>query len=224
MVYGATDDYGYKVVSNRVEIYDLHATLLHQLGIDHKQLTYRFGGRDMRLTDVHGEVCANCSLEHLARHATPLKPVITMTATHGGEGSTSGNRTTGNPPPRDLPRPWADRRHLPALCPHPPPAKTLTLPWRGFAPKLQRLVREHGSPLKPRNVLRQARFPIKVSTKAAIEAAELFKLECSLPGSKERARPAAWLPNHSDQIAHTCAFSVSAKNGSSCGTKLTHFP
>lgn len=56
MAYGATDDYGYKVVSNRVEIYDLHATMLHQLGIDHKQLTYRFGGRDMRLTDVHGEV------------------------------------------------------------------------------------------------------------------------------------------------------------------------
>jgi hypothetical protein len=56
MVYGATDDYGYKVVSQRVEMYDLHATILHQLGIDHKQLTYRFGGRDMRLTDVHGEV------------------------------------------------------------------------------------------------------------------------------------------------------------------------
>jgi len=55
-VYGATDDYGYKVVSQRVEMYDLHATILHQLGIDHKQLTYRFGGRDMRLTDVHGEV------------------------------------------------------------------------------------------------------------------------------------------------------------------------
>lgn len=54
--YGATDDYGYKVVENRVEIYDLHATLLHQLGIHHERLTYRFGGRDMRLTDVHGRV------------------------------------------------------------------------------------------------------------------------------------------------------------------------
>ena len=56
LAYGATDDYGYKVVANRVEMYDLHATILHQLGIDHTQLTYRFGGRDMRLTDVHGEV------------------------------------------------------------------------------------------------------------------------------------------------------------------------
>ncbi len=55
-VYGATDDYGYYVVENKVEIHDLHATMQHLLGIDHKKLTYRFGGRDMRLTDVHGEV------------------------------------------------------------------------------------------------------------------------------------------------------------------------
>jgi uncharacterized protein (DUF1501 family) len=55
-IYGQTDDYGYYVVENKVEIYDLHATMLHLLGIDHKKLTYRFGGRDMRLTDVHGEV------------------------------------------------------------------------------------------------------------------------------------------------------------------------
>lgn len=55
-VYGSTDDYGYKVVENRVEMYDLYATILHQLGLDHKRVTYRFGGRDMRLTDVHGEV------------------------------------------------------------------------------------------------------------------------------------------------------------------------
>jgi hypothetical protein len=55
-VYGATDDYGYYVVENKVEIHDLHATMLHLLGIDHKKLTFRFGGRDMRLTDVHGEV------------------------------------------------------------------------------------------------------------------------------------------------------------------------
>jgi hypothetical protein len=56
MVYGATDDYGYYAIENRVEIHDLHATMLHLLGIDHKKLTYRFGGRDMRLTDVHGNV------------------------------------------------------------------------------------------------------------------------------------------------------------------------
>jgi hypothetical protein len=55
-IYGATDDYGYYAVENKVEIHDLHATMLHLLGVDHKKQTYRFGGRDMRLTDVHGEV------------------------------------------------------------------------------------------------------------------------------------------------------------------------
>ncbi|MBI1789428.1 MAG: DUF1501 domain-containing protein [Acidobacteria bacterium] len=55
-VYGATDDYGYFAVENKVHIHDLHATILHLLGLDHKQLTYRFSGRDMRLTDVAGEV------------------------------------------------------------------------------------------------------------------------------------------------------------------------
>jgi uncharacterized protein (DUF1501 family) len=55
-VYGATDDYGYFAVENKVEVHDLHATILHLLGLDHKRLTFRFGGRDMRLTDVHGNV------------------------------------------------------------------------------------------------------------------------------------------------------------------------
>jgi uncharacterized protein (DUF1501 family) len=55
-VYGATDDYGYHAIENKVEVYDLHATMLHLLGMDHKRLTFRFGGRDMRLTDVHGHV------------------------------------------------------------------------------------------------------------------------------------------------------------------------
>jgi hypothetical protein len=55
-IYGATDDYGYHVIENKVEIHDLHATILHLLGLDHTRLTFRFGGRDMRLTDVHGEV------------------------------------------------------------------------------------------------------------------------------------------------------------------------
>jgi hypothetical protein len=54
--FGATDDYGYFAVEDKVEMYDLHATILHLLGIDHKRLIYRFSGRDMRLTDVHGEV------------------------------------------------------------------------------------------------------------------------------------------------------------------------
>ena len=54
--HGLTDDFGYKVVKDRVEMHDFHATLQHLLGIDHKKLTFRFGGRDMRLTDVHGEL------------------------------------------------------------------------------------------------------------------------------------------------------------------------
>lgn len=55
-VYGATDEYGYKVIENKAEIHDLHATMFHLLGIDHERLTFRFSGRDMRLTDVHGHV------------------------------------------------------------------------------------------------------------------------------------------------------------------------
>ena len=56
MTFGATDDYGYHAVENIVTPYDLQATILHLLGIDHERLTYRFGGRDFRLTDVHGNV------------------------------------------------------------------------------------------------------------------------------------------------------------------------
>lgn len=55
-VYGATDEYGYKAIENRMDMHDLHATMLHLLGIDHRQLTFRWSGRDMRLTDVHGRV------------------------------------------------------------------------------------------------------------------------------------------------------------------------
>jgi hypothetical protein len=54
--YGATDQWGYKAVENPIEIHDLHATILHLLGIDHKRFTHRFGGRDIRLTDVAGRV------------------------------------------------------------------------------------------------------------------------------------------------------------------------
>jgi len=56
MTYGATDDYGYKAIDKKLEIHDLHATMLHLLGMNHKKLTLRFSSRDMRLTDVHGEV------------------------------------------------------------------------------------------------------------------------------------------------------------------------
>jgi uncharacterized protein (DUF1501 family) len=55
-LYGATDEYGYYAIENKVEVHDLHATMLHLLGVDHERLTFRFGGRDMRLTDVHGDV------------------------------------------------------------------------------------------------------------------------------------------------------------------------
>lgn len=55
-IFGKTDEYGYRVIENEVTVHDLHATIMHLLGIDHKQLTFRFGGRDMRLTDVHGHV------------------------------------------------------------------------------------------------------------------------------------------------------------------------
>lgn len=56
MTYGATDDFGYNVAEDGVHVHDLQATILHQLGIDHTQLTYRFQGRDFRLTDIRGEV------------------------------------------------------------------------------------------------------------------------------------------------------------------------
>lgn len=55
-IYGKTDEYGYRVIENKTTIHDLHATMLHLLGIDHKRLTYRFSGRDIRLTDVAGNV------------------------------------------------------------------------------------------------------------------------------------------------------------------------
>lgn len=55
-VYGATDETGFKAVENPVPVHDLHATMLHALGFDHKKLTYRYAGRDYRLTDVHGNV------------------------------------------------------------------------------------------------------------------------------------------------------------------------
>jgi uncharacterized protein (DUF1501 family) len=54
--YGSTDDFGFKSVENRVHVHDLHATMLHLMGFDHTKLTYRYAGRDFRLTDVHGRV------------------------------------------------------------------------------------------------------------------------------------------------------------------------
>lgn len=59
MIHGATDEFGWHAVQDIVHIHDLHATILHQLGLDHTRLTYRFGGRDYRLTDVYGNVVKN---------------------------------------------------------------------------------------------------------------------------------------------------------------------
>mgnify|MGYP001166664813 FL=1 len=56
LAYGATDEFGHKAVEDKVHMHDLHATLLHLLGLDHERLTYRYAGRDFRLTDVHGNV------------------------------------------------------------------------------------------------------------------------------------------------------------------------
>ena len=56
IAHGRTDDHGYYAVENKAHYHDVHATLLHLLGLDHKRLTYRYAGRDFRLTDVEGEV------------------------------------------------------------------------------------------------------------------------------------------------------------------------
>jgi uncharacterized protein (DUF1501 family) len=55
-VYGATDEFGFHSVENPLHVHDLHATVLHLMGLDHERLTYRYAGRDFRLTDVHGNV------------------------------------------------------------------------------------------------------------------------------------------------------------------------
>ena len=57
--YGATDEYGYYAVENKMHVHDLHATLLHLLGLDHERLTYKYAGRNFRLTDVAGEVATD---------------------------------------------------------------------------------------------------------------------------------------------------------------------
>ena len=56
MVLGSTDEFGFQAVENRINVHDLHATILHLMGLDHEKLTYRYAGRDFRLTDVEGRV------------------------------------------------------------------------------------------------------------------------------------------------------------------------
>jgi hypothetical protein len=55
-VHGATDEFGWYAVEDKVHVHDLHATILHLMGLDHTRLTYRYSGRDYRLTDVYGQV------------------------------------------------------------------------------------------------------------------------------------------------------------------------
>ena len=55
-IYGATDEYGYHAIENKLTVHDLHANMLHLMGVDHTKQTFRYGGRDVRLTDVHGEI------------------------------------------------------------------------------------------------------------------------------------------------------------------------
>jgi hypothetical protein len=69
ITYGATDEFGYHAVENKVDVHDLHATILHLLGLDHTRLTFRFGGRDMRLTDVFGNVITD-----ILHHPHPKNP------------------------------------------------------------------------------------------------------------------------------------------------------
>ena len=71
--YGATDEYGYYAVEDKMHFHDLHATILHLMGFDHEKLTYRYVGRDFRLTDVHGEVGAR---HHRLIHNSQSQPAI----------------------------------------------------------------------------------------------------------------------------------------------------
>ena len=74
--YGGTDEYGHHAVDGKVHMHDLHATILHQLGLDHEKLTYRYDGRDFRLTDVHGRVVKKSSRSFPAfRCVSPTKPL-----------------------------------------------------------------------------------------------------------------------------------------------------
>ena len=56
MSYGETDDFSYNIVKDPVDVHDLHATILHAMGVDHTKLTFKYQGRNFRLTDVHGKV------------------------------------------------------------------------------------------------------------------------------------------------------------------------
>ena len=79
LAHGETDDYGANIVKDPVHVHDYHATILHLLGIDHERLTYRYAGRDFRLTDVDGEVvCAILSLRPNRRGFASLRHAGSM--------------------------------------------------------------------------------------------------------------------------------------------------
>ena len=69
--YGATDEFGYYAAENKMHVHDLHATLLHLLGLDHERLTYRYAGRDFRLTDVAGKVVKGIMRRAVPRRVAP---------------------------------------------------------------------------------------------------------------------------------------------------------
>ena len=77
LVYGETDDFSYNIVQDPLHVHDLNATLLHCLGIDHERLTYRFQGRDYRLTDVAGQV-VHAVVEPEATTYAPMSMTIAM--------------------------------------------------------------------------------------------------------------------------------------------------
>ena len=108
-IVGATDQYGYQAVENPKTVYDLHATILHLLGLDHEKLTYRFNGRDMRLTDVHGNVikeivgvsactpaCAHCPSCAPVTPLTPTAPTSTPSTISGTPPSSGMNPSIGS--------------------------------------------------------------------------------------------------------------------------------
>ena len=102
-VLGETDDFSYNVVSDPVSVYDLQATILHLLGIDHTKLTYRFQGRDFRLTDVHGEVATK--IPRLMRQSKVVsgsvhETVTTRAARRAGRSCAGApRRSRGSPGP-----------------------------------------------------------------------------------------------------------------------------
>ena len=90
LAWGKTDDYGYYAVEDKVHVHDLHATILHLLGLDHKRLTYRYAGRDFRLTDVHGELVKGNPRREVLK---PLALIIDQTPTR-----VPGGRRRPRPP------------------------------------------------------------------------------------------------------------------------------